>query len=369
MKHTLDELFDIVYQYYPRGVGMVDGDIDIKAIRDSEEHARLVAARKKAATDERWHALRRRIQERFPEASLMNHSLHLPTDNYDDACYSFAIHLPGAAQDRGLWGQVSFLAPYYVIHASCDIKVVQETRKDFFAMIFQGVHFQVSRSPLDPELISNPDDERLKHRTIEAHVVTFDLLPEERPYAEWIGREIEATFGCEPMPPEVGTVLVPELATPNLPGETRLYDCLFSSHHQWVKPSPSDVPGPGAEVDEGQLTEPFKAVLTVEAALFGTWFILEREMGRSFYGVVSTDGILHKDRVLEALAEIRKILVLASAPRLIAARGEIEAAMREIEEVIAAWDGDGAPPAAVVAWASRWLDRWDVGADQASRED
>ena len=161
--------------------------------------------------------MRRSISERFPDM-LMNHSLHLTTDSYDDACYSFTIHLPGAAQDRLLWGQVSFWVPYYVIHASCNIEVVQETRKDFFAIIFQGIHFQVDGSPLDPRFVSNPDDERLKHVTIQPHVVTFDLLPEERPYAEWIAREIEATFGYEPMPPEIGTVLVPELATPHLPG-------------------------------------------------------------------------------------------------------------------------------------------------------
>ena len=47
MKHTFDEVLDIVYRYYPRGVGMVDGDIDINAIRDSEEHARLVARGKR----------------------------------------------------------------------------------------------------------------------------------------------------------------------------------------------------------------------------------------------------------------------------------------------------------------------------------
>jgi hypothetical protein len=55
------------------------------------------------ATDniQRWHAIRRRIQERFPDAPLMNHSLHLPTGGHD-ACYSFASHLPGATRDRAL---------------------------------------------------------------------------------------------------------------------------------------------------------------------------------------------------------------------------------------------------------------------------
>ncbi|MDI3282278.1 hypothetical protein [Polyangium sp. 15x6] len=366
MKHTLDELLDIVYRYYPRGVGMVDGDLDRNAIDNSEEHARLVAARKKAATDERWHALRRRIEERFPEAPLMNYSLHLPTGGHD-ACYSFAIHLPGASRDRSLWFQVSFLAPYYIIHKSCTIDIVKETRKDFFPVIFQGLHFQVDGSPFDPRLVSNPDDERLKHVTIERHYITFDLLPDERPYAEWIAREIEATFGCEPMPPEVGTLLVPDLATPHLPGENRLYDCLFSDQHTWVKPSPSDVPAPGVRVDPSQLTEPFKAVLTVQAALFGTLLTLERET-KSFYAVVGTDGTLRKEEMLRILAEIRKHLDLPATPRVIAAKGELEASMRAFETLLAAWEGDGAPSDAMVAWASNFLARWDVDENEAPRD-
>jgi hypothetical protein len=237
---------------------------------------------------------------------------------------------------------------------------VKAPRTDSFRVEFQGIDFRVERSPLDPEINSNVDDQRLKRVTIERHYDTFDLLPDQRPYAEWIAREIEVTFGCEPMPPEIGTVLVPELATPKLPGETRLYDCLFSDHHQWVKSSPSDVPAPSVTVDPRQLTAPFIAVLTVEAALFATWFILEREMGRSFYAVVSTDGILRKERVLWALAEIRKLLDLAVTPRVIAARGELEAATRDFEALVAAWDGDGAPSDAMVAWASNFLARWDA---------
>lgn len=52
MKHTQDELLDIVYRHYPRGVGMVDGDIDIQLIYDSEEHARLSAGRRVEADHE-----------------------------------------------------------------------------------------------------------------------------------------------------------------------------------------------------------------------------------------------------------------------------------------------------------------------------
>jgi hypothetical protein len=74
MKHTLDELLAIVYRYYSRGVGITD--IDIQARIATEEHSRLVAARRQAAAGERCHAMLRRIADRFP-GMLENHSPHL----------------------------------------------------------------------------------------------------------------------------------------------------------------------------------------------------------------------------------------------------------------------------------------------------
>jgi hypothetical protein len=63
------------------------------------------------------------------------------------------------------------------------------------------------------------------------HDISFEPSPDEAPYAAWITREIEATFGGERMPPEVGKVVVPDVVT-NLRsfGEATLYDCLFSDH-------------------------------------------------------------------------------------------------------------------------------------------
>jgi hypothetical protein len=113
-------------------------------------------------------------------------------------------------------------------------------------------------------------------------------------------------------------------------------------------------------VDASQLTEPFIAVLTVLAALFHILWVLERETQGSFYGVVETDGILRKEDVLEALAKIRLLLHSPVTPRGIAFRRELEAATRELEALIAGWDGDGAPSDAVVAWASSFLANWVV---------
>jgi hypothetical protein len=44
-----------------------------------------------------------------------------------------------------------------------------------------------------------------------------------------IAQEIEATYGYEPMPPEVGRVIVSDVETGGrLFGEATLYHCLFS---------------------------------------------------------------------------------------------------------------------------------------------
>jgi len=206
MKHTQGELLDIIYRYYPRGVGIVDGDIDIQLIYNSEEHARLVAAQQKAVTDERWHAMQRRIDEHFPDATLVNYSRHLPGGQ--DACYSFLILPPEITRQEQLWFHVSFLAPYYI-----------------------------------------------------------------------------------------------------LSGYTKGY-C-----------------------------------------------------------VVSIDGILRREDGSGILAQIRRLIESPVAPCGIAAKGKIEAAARALEELLAAWDGNGAPSDAMVAWASSFLASWDGDENGGLRED
>ncbi|XXT21529.1 hypothetical protein WME94_08190 [Sorangium sp. So ce429] len=365
MKHDIDELLDIVYRYYPRGVGIKeDGDIDVQRCTETEEHARLVAARIQASKDERWHSMLRRIGDRFPGA-LMNHSLHLPTGGWD-GCYSFTIDVPDST-DRTLWFQVSFLAPYYIVHSSRTIEIVKELR-DSFTVSFRGMLFIVSRSPLDPWLISNPDHDSPRTVTVTRRYVAFDLSPDEQPCADWIAHEIEATFGCERMPPELGTVLVPDVAAGVcLPGEIRLYDCLFSDQHTWVKPSPSEEPAPRAKVVESSLTERFVAVLTVLRAHHQIGWTLrwpamvrrlpesERQSAALFLSA-STDGFLHKDKMLEELARMRPHDESPETLRAMAAK-------RELEALVASWDGQGEPPASMVAWASSLLDSWLVDSD------
>ncbi|WP_437663031.1 hypothetical protein [Sorangium sp. So ce1182] len=362
MKHSINELLDIIYRYYPRGVGITD-DVDVQLRNATEEHARLVDARIRASKDERWHAMLRRVEGRFP-GMVMNESRHLPSGGCD-GCYSFTLDL-AASTGRALWFQVSFLAPYYIVHGSRTIEIVKQLR-DLFIVDFRGMHFRVPRSPLDPRLIANPHHDSPRTVTIKRDYVSFELSPDEQPYADWIAHEIEAIFGCERMPPEIGTALVPEVATGlRIPGEVRVYDCLFSEH-EWVKPAPSDVPAPGVRVEVTSLTERFVAVLTVLRAhhQIGLTLTLPEavlqlpEPYRQSVGVfasISTDGYLHKDKMLEELARMRPYDESPDTFRAMAAK-------RELEALVSAWDGEGEPPASMVAWASSFLASWLVDSD------
>ncbi|AGP40187.1 hypothetical protein BE04_27955 [Sorangium cellulosum] len=361
MKHNIDELLDIVYRYYPRGVGITeDGDIDDQLCIGTEEHDRLVRARIQASKSDRWRSLRRRIRDGFP-GRFMDHSLHLPAGGCD-ACYSFSIDMPEST-GRTLWFHVSFLVPYYIVHSSRTVDIVKQTR-DLFVVTFRGTRFVVSLSPFDPRFVARPDD-RQRFTVVRREYAAFELLPEEQPCATWISGDIEATFGCERMPPEIGTVLVPDvLAGLRLPGEVRLYDCLFTDHHRWVEPSPSDEPAPGVEVEASNLTEPLVAVLTVLGALYDLlWTLMPELQSGACYCVVRTDGVLHKEEMVKALAKIRVLLEPPKTARGIAAKRELEAATRELEALVASWDGEGAPPSAMVAWASRFLESCLVDAD------
>ncbi|WP_438032763.1 hypothetical protein [Sorangium sp. So ce204] len=357
MKCSAKELLDVVYKYYPRGIDLVD-EVDVQRYKESEEYARIVQARRRAAADERWPALLRRIEERFPDTIVMNDSFHLPTGALD-ASYSFSVSLPNTTDSRTLWFHVSFLVPYYLVYSWRLVRFVRRPEK--FRFVFGGVNFFVSRSPLDPELVSDLRDEKLHSVTFSEAYVSFDLLADELPYAEWIARDVEMSFGCERMPPEIGTILVPDVAVNlrNL-GEATLYDCLFADRHRWVNPSPSEVRTPGVEVDATSLTGRFVAVLNVLAALYNILWSLMPEAQGAFFGGVTTDGVLRKEEVLRVLAKIRGLMDPPKTPRGVASKRELEAAIRELEALVASWDGEGAPPVAMVAWASSFLASWLV---------
>ncbi|WP_437592022.1 hypothetical protein [Sorangium sp. So ce1000] len=208
----------------------------------TEEDRRLVDARRRAGADcERWLGVLRRLRERFPENEIDNFSAHLLIGSHD-GCYSGSLCLPKATGEyrHAIDLRVSFLVPYYIVYSSRLVDDPEEIERGtslratppHAVTIF--VHDTVYILPawvgkliklVKPELVEPPSmDDKPTRR-----VVCFELSPDEQPYAAWIAQEIEATWGYERMPPEVGNVVVPDVAT-NLRrlGEARLYDCFFS---------------------------------------------------------------------------------------------------------------------------------------------
>ncbi len=187
MSHSVAKLIELCYRYYPRSLS--DDDPRYK---DTEEHRCLVAARRTAGAneEERWRPMLRRINARFPSPGVQNLSLHLPTGScdggYSGRLWLHALRPEGSADS--LEFHVSFLAPYYFLFSS--------------------------RLP--------EGGQRYEQQVA--------LLPKEEPYARAVVEEIEATFpGYEPMPPEVGNVVVPDVVAGNKGmGEATLYHCLFT---------------------------------------------------------------------------------------------------------------------------------------------
>jgi hypothetical protein len=242
MKHSIDELLGVAYHYYPRGIPSAD-----PRYRETEEYRRLSAARRQAgAGHEPWRAMLRRLHDHFPENDVANRSLHLPTGLHD-AAYSGEIYLPvRKGEHRHTLGFfVSFVVPYYLVYAS-------RTIDDLAAMAARGasppsprpetvdVHigdtcFELPARVLTPEFRAKARAQAEAEAAADAsrpclrRDFGFGFSPDEQPHAARIAQEIEATFGGEPMPPEVGDVIVPDVAT-NLRdlGEARLYDCLLS---------------------------------------------------------------------------------------------------------------------------------------------
>jgi hypothetical protein len=127
------------------------------------------AARCAAAEYPKWRAMLGRLRGRF---EVTNRALHMISGESFDTGYSGEIEIPGGS----LGFHVSILGPYYGI-------------------LRTG-------------------------------------LPGDEPAAGAIAQEIEATYRYEPIPPEIGDTMVPDVALDarNF-GEARIYECLLS--HDW----------------------------------------------------------------------------------------------------------------------------------------
>lgn len=229
MKDAIHELLDAVYHYYPRGIPNDD-----PRYKETDEYSRLVAARRRAGADaSTWRAMLQRLDDKFPENKIQNDSLHLATGQYD-ACYTGTIYLPKAPGEHAhrLVFMVSFVARCYSIFSVRIVDDIEKTeaarasQADNVCVFVDDTCYFLPANVVKPELVAKQEP-----ITVLRTDTRFDLSPEEQPYGSWIGESIESTWGCEPMPPELGKVIVPDVAT-NLRsiGEATLYDCLLSDN-------------------------------------------------------------------------------------------------------------------------------------------
>jgi hypothetical protein len=252
MKHSLEELLGLVYRYTPRGLPFED-----PRYKDTEAYRRLSAARRDAHLHrDAWNGLFRRLRAAFPETPAIDTSHPLSTGDHD-ASYSGSIFLRAAAAPGDPWHAVTFrvsiLCPYYVVYGKrVDIdpatahpppgwydRITISTPDGSELMLPAHVtperageiasHLGIAVGDLHERMDAARRRRKEEWQPLLKSTVCLDLSPDEHPYAEWLAREIEATFGAEPMPPDIGNVIVADVAT-NMRalGEARLYDCLLS---------------------------------------------------------------------------------------------------------------------------------------------
>jgi hypothetical protein len=137
---------------------------------ETPERARQIQATRRAIAEyATWAAMLDRLRARF---EIQERSFHILTGAFDSA-YSAKLTIPGAG-NSDLGFHVSFLGPCYVVH---------------------------STGALD-----------------------------EEPCVSALAQEIEATYGYEPIPPEIGNEIVPDLALDaRALGKATIYDCLLSA--------------------------------------------------------------------------------------------------------------------------------------------
>jgi len=177
-------LRELVYSYYPVGVR-----VDDAAYPDSEESRRLEAARTRAVQDSAaWQRLLESLRIELPDCRIEDWT-HLGTNK--DACYRCRVEL--ATPDDSLHAIVacvSIITPFYLTYSS----VVRQSGSRF--------------SPSE---------------------VRHELSDDEVQYGNVVASDIEKIFGYRPMPPGIGTELVPDVAVGNVVlGKATLYDCLFT---------------------------------------------------------------------------------------------------------------------------------------------
>lgn len=165
---TRADLLEIVYRFHPRHAYPGTPEFD-----DTDQRRRQLAAARSAADEyPKWQAMLGRLRAHHSVTDL---SLYMMSGaDFDSAYSAYLLKAPGDGDLPPLAFHVSILAPYYMIR--------------------------------------------------------HNRPPRDEPRALDLATEIEATYGYEPVPPELGDVVVPGVV---LNGGTSLTAtinaCLFSS--------------------------------------------------------------------------------------------------------------------------------------------
>lgn len=197
MKHTVPELLEIAYTYFPR--------VPQEEERATPEYQRRLEAHRRAGAGESyeaWRVMLRRLRVRLneaenPDIEVRNQSTRLlaPDDAPLDRCYCGCVYLPSRRPEEvshRVSFRVSFVVPYYYIYS---------------------IH-----------QVTTPGD--FEYR------ISFSFSEDEVPFAQAVEEEIRQSYpGHEPMGPDVGLIVVPDVATTyQQPGEATIYDCLFTDY-------------------------------------------------------------------------------------------------------------------------------------------
>lgn len=243
MKHSTAELIDITHRYYPRGVRYPTCRTDDEAAyMESDERRRLLAARGEAVAGRGpWRAMLARLRDQFPGRDVHDNVMCWAPQALD-VSYEGRIRLPTAPGEHSHTVEfaVSFLVPYYVIYATHtvdDPEQEEAIRRRHRETVLLGVGdpgepavlWALPREVVKPDVLEEIDRE-FEQRTPRTRTDTsFQFSPEEQRCATIISRQIEATYAHEPMPPEVGRIIVPDVSTGiRSIGNATLFDCLLS---------------------------------------------------------------------------------------------------------------------------------------------
>jgi len=221
MKDSVDQLLTVVYRHYPRSVSYED-----QRYGETPEARRLSDAYR--AVDEAagpWRAMLDRLAARFPDRDVDNGDL-------GGACRNGVVFLPKAPGERiHLVGfLMSYLVPYYAVYGCRTVDAATPTTVEEGPPIwFDGDTAIIGEKFEGTQPVAGLGQGRRGSKPRTRTDITLEPSADEQVYWTAVSSEIESTFGCELLPPDIGRIRVPDVATKTRRlGQATLYDCLVS---------------------------------------------------------------------------------------------------------------------------------------------